>query len=330
MGHIGPPARKCKRNGADAFPFHAPAPSYRLNRERTLMHPTRRQFLALSTIALFPLAGSAQAPLNADTVPIYVWRGSGHSFGGFSAIHLFPNGLDFIALSDRAFVYTGQLVRDAHERITGVTTRSIHQLRDPEGNPLSGPPGDSEGIALGADGTLYVAFEGGRRTRVAAYETPDSPARILPRHRDFRHMPGNGGLEALAIDAQGRLYTLPEESPTTSFPLFRFENDRWTIIGHVPARNGFAPVGADFGPDGNLYLLERRFRVPSFATRISRLQPGRWDQPETLFETAAGTLDNHEGISITRTRAGRLRATIISDDNRFFLQRTEIVEVLLD
>lgn len=290
----------------------------------------RRRFLTLSAAALFPLAGSAQAPLESDTAPIFVWRGSGHSFGGFSAIHLYANGLDFLALSDRAFLYTGRLQRDRNARITGVETRSIHQLRHHDGSFLSGPRGDSEGIALAPDGTIYISFEGGRRTRVAAYDTPDSPARILPRHPDFSEMPGNGALEALAIDAQGRLYTLPEESSTDSFPLYRFAGNEWDIIGHVPRRDGFAPVGADFGPDGNLYLLERRFRIPSFATRISRLRPGRWNAPETLIETAPGMRDNHEGITITRDRAGRLRATIISDDNRFFLQRTEIVEFLLD
>jgi len=294
------------------------------------MHHSRRNFLALTAAALFPLAGSAQVPPDSDRAPVFVWRGSGRTFGGFSAIHLYPDGLEFIALSDRAFLYTGRLERDENERITGVTTHSIHQLRHHDGTYLSGPRGDSEGIALGADGTIYISFEGGRRTRVAAYDTPDSPARILPRHPDFSEMPGNGALEALAIDAQGRLYTLPEESPTDSFPLYRFARNEWEIIGHVPKRDGFAPVGADFGPDGNFYLLERRFRIPSFATRISRLRPGHWDQPETLIETAPGTLDNHEGISMTRNRQGRLRATIISDDNRFFLQRTEIVEFLLD
>jgi len=290
----------------------------------------RRQFLALSAAALMPLAGSAQVPTGLAGAHVFIWRGSGRRFGGFSAIHLFANGLDFIALSDRAFLYTGRLQRDAEERITGVDTHSIHQLRDEDANLISGPRGDSEGIALATGGTIYISFEGGRRTRVAAYDTPDAAARLLPRHPDFREMAGNGALEALAIDNQGRLHTIPEESPGDSFPLYRFANHEWEIIGQVPKRGGFAPVGADFGPDGSLYLLERRFRIPSFATRISRLRPGRWDQPETLIETAPGTLDNHEGITITRNRAGRVRATIISDDNRFFLQRTEIVEFLLD
>lgn len=293
--------------------------------------PGRRRFLALAaTATLFPLTSSAQSTASANVAPIFVWRDSDRRFGGFSAIHLDQNGHDFLALTDRAFLYVGRLNRGVDDRIIGVNVHSIHALRDEDGTPLAGPRSDSEGIALGSDGTIYIAFEGGRRTRVAAYANPDAPARILPRHPAFRDMPANGALEALAIDAQGRLYTLPEESPDNTFPLFRFNDGRWAVIGDIPKRDGFAPVGADFGPDGNLYLLERRFRVPAFATRISRLRPGRWGRPETLVETAPGTLDNHEGISITRNRDGRLRATIISDDNRFFLQRTEIVEFLLD
>ncbi|MFN4100316.1 MAG: esterase-like activity of phytase family protein, partial [Pararhodobacter sp.] len=66
-----------------------------------------------------------------------------------------------------------------------------------------------------------------------------------------------------------------------------------------------------------------------FATRISRITPGHWDQPETLVETRLGLLDNHEGISVTRDAAGRLWATTVSDDNQHRLQRTEIAEFRL-
>lgn len=295
-----------------------------------LRQPDRRRFLALSAAtAMAPLPAAAQVARR-EEIPVFVWRGRGTYFGGFSAIHLFPNGLDFLALSDRAFIYRARLRRDAQERITGVAVQSVHRLHDQRGNVLSGRRGDSEGIAVGSDGTIYISFEGGRFTRVAAYAQLGGQARHLPRHPAFREMAPNGALEALAIDAQDRLYTLPEESPTDSFPLFRFEDESWRIIGQVPRRSGFAPVGADFGPDGNLYLLERRFRIPGFATRISRLRPGRWHRPETLFETRIGVLDNHEGISITCNREGRLRATTISDDNQFLLQRTEIVEFMLE
>ncbi len=48
-----------------------------------------------------------------------------------------------------------------------------------------------------------------------------------------------------------------------------------------------------------------------------------------LLETASGTYDNLEGVSVWRDAGGRLRATMISDDNFKFFQRTEIVEYAL-
>ncbi|MFN3953850.1 MAG: esterase-like activity of phytase family protein [Pararhodobacter sp.] len=307
----------------------------------TLSEPPRlrrRRFLALLGLsAAMPMRGSAQiGGQGADT--LFVWRERDARFGGFSALHLHDDRQHFLALSDRAWLYAGRLIRDADEGITGVEVSAIHPVRGPDGAALRGPAGDSEGLALGSDGTLYIAFEGGARTRVAAYAQPGGVARHLPRHPYFTRMPGNGALEALAIDSADRLHTLPETPIDGAFPVFRFDTRgwqsdpgrNWQIIGHVPRRGSFAPVGADFGPDGNFYLLERQFRLPAFASRISRIRPGHWDRPETLVETRPGAFDNHEGISITRDARGRLCATTISDDNRFFLQRTEIAEFRLD
>ena len=50
---------------------------------------------------------------------------------------------------------------------------------------------------------------------------------------------------------------------------------------------------------------------------------------EIVFETGTGTHDNLEGLSVWRDDQGRLRATMISDDNFLALQRTELVEYLL-
>lgn len=298
----------------------------------------RRRFLALLGLgAVVPMRGSAQiGGQGADTH--FVWRMRDARFGGFSALHLHEDRQHFLALSDRAWLYAGRLIRDSDEHITNVEVNAIHPVRGTDGAALRGPAGDSEGLALGSDGTLYIAFEGGAHARVAAYERPGGAARHLPRHPYFARMPGNGALEALAIDSADRLHTLPETPINGVFPVFRFATRgwqadpgrNWQIIGHLPRRGSFAPVGADFGPDGNFYLLERQFRLPAFASRISRIRPGHWDQPETLIETRPSAFDNLEGISITRDARGRLCATTISDDNRFFLQRTEIVEFRLD
>jgi hypothetical protein len=50
----------------------------------------------------------------------------------------------------------------------------------------------------------------------------------------------------------------------------------------------------------------------------------------TLLETGFGATDNLEGISVWRDQAGRTRVTLVSDDNFFALQRTVVMEYLLN
>ena len=91
------------------------------------------------------------------------------------------------------------------------------------------------------------------------------------------------------------------------------------------------PVGADFGPDGRLYVLERKFARIGFRSRLRRFKwtDSALTQEETLIETSVATHDNLEGVSIWRDSRGQLRATMISDDNFLWIQRTEIVEYSL-
>ncbi|MFN4101567.1 MAG: esterase-like activity of phytase family protein [Pararhodobacter sp.] len=193
---------------------------------------------------------------------------------------------------------------------------------------MRGHRSDSEGIDQRPDGSLYIAFEGPGGGRIHHYPDERGPATVLPRAEGWAGLPGNASLESVAVDEAGAIYTLPEAEVEGAHPLYRL-TDQWDIIAHVPNRDGFLPVGMDFGPDGNLYLLERKFRLAFFATRISRIRPGDWGAPETLVETRLGLLDNHEGISVTQDDTGQLWATTVSDDNQHLLQRTEIAEFRL-
>lgn len=295
---------------------------------------SRRQMLMLAAGGLLLPFGCGATGQQADPVQadwhVFHWRSPGGPFGGFSGIHLKDNGLDFIAVADTGRLFTGRFTRNAAGHITDVDVRSVHRLRDEEGAPLRGRYRDSEGIAVAPDGTIYISFEGGRRTRVAAYAHPDAPARVLPTHPVFFELPGALTLESLAIDDGGRLYTMPQSPYEGSFPLMRLENSEWRIIGELEPMGRHVPVALDFGPDGMLYLLERHFRWFAFSSRISRLRPGQWNRREVLVQTEPGALENHEGMTITRDSAGRLRATLISDDNELPFQRTQIAERLLD
>lgn len=294
------------------------------------LRPSRRQFLGLATTAIAAPVALTRARADAPA-SLIVWEGrASERFGGFSAIELMPDRLGFLALSDRGFLTRGELSRDGAGRL--ISARRIEQVRlaDRNGRALHGVRADSEGLDLSPDGRLLVSFEGHRRTRIQRYAGFGRPGPQLSRHADWHDLPRNSGLEAVAVDERGTVFTLPEMRLHGGFPLYRFQGETWEIVAVLPERNGFFPVGADFGPDGNLYLLERKFRLAFFASRISRLTPGAWDQPQTLYETTYGSLDNHEGICVTADAQGALWATTISDDNNNRFQRTEIAEFRLN
>ncbi len=259
----------------------------------------------------------------ADLVGAFAWDRDASDHGGFSAIEVGPDGRDFVALSDRTGIVRGTFRRE-DGAITGVEAGPMMPLTDLRGGPMDRDYGDSEGLAMAADGGLYVSFEG--TPRVWRYDGDDATG--LPRHPDFDLLAGNRALEALAIDGQGRLYTLPERPlGDLPFPVWRLDGDAWALAFTLPD-GGYAIAGADFDDRGRLYLLERRFLGVGFQSRVRRVTigDGRATADDVLLETELRQHDNLEGLAVWRDAEGALRLTMISDDNFNFLQRTEIVE----
>lgn len=255
-------------------------------------------------------------------------RGGG--IGGFSAIHVHPGGLRFLALSDRGFLVQGRLRRGPDGALQGVAAGPATPLRGRGEGPLAPGRTDSEGLAVGPDGALYVGFEGRGVARVLRYARIGGPAENLPSPPAFAALQPNASLEALAAGPDGTLYTLPERSGALDrpFPVWRYRNGAWDQPFALPRSGDFLAVGADVGPDGRLYLLERAFRgLAGFSTRLRRfrLGPAGTDAGETVLETRAGTHDNLEGLSVWRGPGG-LIATMVSDDNFRWFLRSEIVE----
>ncbi|WP_254367981.1 esterase-like activity of phytase family protein [Paracoccus sp. Z118] len=284
----------------------------------------------VSSAAPPPLASSpAPAPLSVEHVGTFVWRVPEEDFGGFSGIEVSDDGSTYTVLSDRAMLRWGSIHRDRQGRIREMTAAGAARLRDQKGKPL--PPGwigDSEGMAIGPEGEIYVSFEG--MVRVARYDTPDSPSTPIEGHPGFRKLSRNTALEALAILPGGALLTIPEARPAGAkeYPVWVRRDGEWTIPWTIPHLDGFAPVAADIGPDGRLYLLERDFKgLMGFASRVRRfdLGEGALGPGRILLTTRFRQYDNLEGLSVWDDGLG-LRLTMISDDNFVFLQRTEIVE----
>lgn len=294
----------------------------------------RRAFLALTggCLALSGLQGSASPAAGSALLSDVRWRMPGKRFGGFSAIEISADGRDFVALSDRGAFQRGQITRSAAGAIRTISPVGPTTLLRGKGDePLQPSRRDSEGLAIAPDGTAYVSFEGA--ARVLRYDSLDGPAENLPDHPDFARLQVNSALEALAIGPDGTLYTLPERSgaETRPFPVYRFRKGRWDTPFSISRSAGFLPVGADFGPDGRFYLLERKFAgLAGFASRIRRFRitGNRIDDGETLLQTPLGLHENLEGIAVWRDGAG-LVATLIADDNFSLLLTTRLVEYRL-
>ena len=278
------------------------------------------------------LEGSANPTAPAGFLGEIRWTMPDPRFGGFSGIEVSADGSSFLAITDRGGFTRARLTRDDSDRITAVAADSIQLLKGQGTGPLKMFRTDSEGLAVANDGRVYISFEG--VSRVLRYDRIDGPAENLPIAGAFRNMQINSSLEALAIDADDVIYTVPERSGREDrpFPVYRFRDGVWDDALSVPRAGSFLPVGADIGPDGRFYLLERQFRGwAGFSSRLRRfsMTPNGFINAQTVLETPAGLHDNLESVSIWRDHQNRLRATMIADDNFLVLQNTEIVEYLL-
>ncbi len=294
----------------------------------------RRRFaVGLILAALQGHAGPAIAQ-SATYLSSFSWASEDDNFGGFSGLEVSDDGTKFWAVTDRGFAASGRIIRDDAGQITGVSADLMTPIMFlDKGTPLPDDYTDAEGLARSRSGGLFVSFEGVARVR--GLTTDKFETRLIPGPRDFENLQINSGLEALAVGPDDALYMVPERSGrlTRPFPVYRVQNRDWDIPFHLPRRGQFLPVGADFGPDGRLYLLERHFLgIPGFLNRVRvfTLANDRVTGEATLFETPIPVHDNLEGIAVWRDTQGLIRLTMISDDNFNIFQRTEFVEYRLD
>lgn len=285
-------------------------------------------------LALAASAAVAQAPL-ASFSSNTLWSIPDESFGGWSGIEVDADGIGFTAISDRGLIVSGRLLRNSRGWLIGAETGPILSLAHIDGGELPRYWTDSEGLAIGPDGKVYVSFEAVDRINMYADAVADI-ATELPRDPDFEGFQNNSAMEALAIAEDGTLYTLPERSGALDrpFPVYRFRDGAWDQPFTLPRRGDFLPTGADIGPDGRFYLLERRFSSSQlgFASRVRRfdLDEDGLTGEVTLFTSEPRQHDNLEGIAVWQDDLEIMHLTMISDDNFRFFQKSEIVEYVVN
>lgn len=294
------------------------------------LRPGRALILLASALVLGFVARSEG---KAVFVSRTVWSMDDPGFGGWSGLEVSEDGQTFTAVADRGWITEGRFLRSGAGRIADVRAAPPRRLDDTDKGFFGRETRDAEGLARSTAGRVFVSFEAVRR--IVSYPDASGHApEVLPIYRDFIGMRPNMSLEALAIDEDGALYTLPETSRGhRSISVYRFDEGGWTTFATLPrSQRHFSQVGADIGPDGRFYLLERRFspRI-GFATRVRRfdIDDNGFSRETVLLETRLGTHDNLEGLAVWRDRAGRIRLTMVSDDNLGRWQDTEFVEYLV-
>lgn len=282
------------------------------------------QLLFSTTLLLAGGASTAETTL----IGRYVLPSENKTYGGFSAIEIGDNGTSMIAVSDRGGFAIGTIKRNADGTIADIAVGAPVEINTGSAS-ASTSIRDAEGLAIAADGTIYISFEGDHR--IGRFATPTALEDTLPTAAEFAAFASNSGLEALAIDDAGTLFAIPERTRRRAdpFPVYRFKDGVWDIPYEIPRTGDLLMVGADFAPDGRLYVLERQVASIGFYTRVRRIDLETFTA-EVILETGLGVHGNMEGISVWENDAGETIMTLIADDNYRRILNNEIAEYRID
>ncbi len=270
-------------------------------------------------------------------------RSGNPRFGGLSSLVLEPDGRHFLTLSDHGDWFAGELLT-AGDRPLGMANVTTGPLRDRRGRTLTSlGRGDTESLARLPDG-FAVGIE--RVQEIWFFPGPrlaGSGGRPWPTDGRLKRLAYNNGIEALMVAplhgfGELALVAVGESDPAAvdSLPGFIFAQ-RFRGSFSIARSEGFDATDMALGPDGMVYLLERRFSwLTGVWMRLRRfpladIRPGARIEGEVLL-TAGPTsaIDNMEGLAVTRNEAGEIILTLISDDNfNHTLQRTVLLRFAL-
>ena len=260
-------------------------------------------------------------------------------FGGISGLSVTADGR-LTAVTDRGHWFTARIVRDRTGRLIDLADGELGPLLDAEGRPLVGEWRDAEALERLPGRDWLVSFEQRHRVWRYAAETGGLQGRpaTFPTPKGIAAAPANGGLEALTPLPDGRILMLAESLKRTGG-----SRSGWLVggggtepLGYRTARD-FKPTDAALLPNGDVLALSRYFKLlGGFKARLERIPAGAIGggavlQGELLARFAPPlTVDNYEGVAVTRDADGATLIYILSDDNFNFLQRTLLLLFRLD
>ena len=282
------------------------------------------------------------------------WRGGfeissdDERFGGLSGLVLAEDGNRLVAVSDLGWWFEARLAY-ADGMLAAMSDAHMGRLLDASGRPFRGKAfQDAEAVAAdgrGPDGDLLVGFE--RRTRILRYPygrdgmaARPKPLRIPPR---LAAGPDNKELEAIGrfsaggsmkgayvavserqLDGDGNILGwIFGRAGTRRIALSRIRDYDVTDLAIDPETQALFTLERRFSPFTGAGMLVRRFTA-------AELTAGRPLDGEILIEASQiQTIDNMEGLALTRSADGELRLTVVSDDNYNGFQRTLLMQFAL-
>jgi len=268
-----------------------------------------------------------------------IWRGgismtaNSPNFGGWSDIHVSPDGKALNSISDEGSWLTATVDYDADGNLAGLSNGRIGSLRGLDGTPLENKvTSAAEGMARLPDGSWLVAFE--RKHRFWRYPTLDATPTPIEGPADLGQQPNNGGVEAVTALADGRIIAISEEYVVNPGMLRGWigqptGGDRysWQTFDYAKTPD-FNPTALVQLPDGSLCLLERAFdmargvRVRVMQFDAADVRPGGMVRARELaWLISPYAVDNLEGLAAAKGARGETVLWLISDDNFNPMQR---------
>jgi hypothetical protein len=224
-----------------------------------------------------------------------------------------------LAVGDEGDLVSARLTFDQAGRPAGLAEARIDALKNLDGKPLPGKEwSDAEGLALMADGSMLVSFEG--HHRIWRYPANGGPPQAVPSPAvDF---PENSGMEALAADpaagADADIVGAEETGRTRRCRLAAGCVDGPT----VPLADGFNLVAVRRMSAGRTVWLLRSYDAARGARIELRITDPAGQVIDSFRLAAPLTVDNFEAVAAVERAGAPVRFYLLSDDNFSRFQKT--------
>ena len=266
-------------------------------------------------------------------------RSNEPAFGGLSGLSIAADGR-LTAVTDRGHWFRARVVRDDAGHLVDLVDAALGPLLDTKGRRVAGEWRDAEALERLPGGDWLVSFEGRHRVWRYAAETGGLQGRPVPfsTPKGIAAAPPNGGLEALTPLPDGRILMLAESLKRTGGSRAGWLVGDGTVdtFGYRTARD-FKPTDAAVLPNGDVLILSRYFKLlGGFKARLERISASAIGGGAVLKGALLArfapplTVDNYEGVAVTRDADGATLVYILSDDNFHLLQRTLLLLFRLD